>query len=173
MVVPPLEELSGFRVLVVDPPWPVKKILRRCRPNQTESLDYSTMSLDEICNLPINGVAADNAILFLWTIQKFLESGFSILRAWGFKYQRCLTWDKGNGMCLFGFHHRTEFVLVGYRGTLDMWPKRKTIPTIFKAKSTRHSAKPDEFYRMVEPLGEPRIDIFARTRRVGWDVFSR
>jgi len=161
-----------YSVVVVDPPWHVKKIIRRVRPNQKAELDYKTMSLDEIKALPIKKISAENSVIFLWTTHAYLEASFEVLRLWGFKYQRTLTWDKGNGMCLFGFHHRTEFVLFGYRGKIEMYPHRKAIPTVFSGKSQRHSAKPDEFYKMIEPLGETRLDVFARTPRAGWDVFG-
>lgn len=161
-----------YDLLVIDPPWQVKKIVRRIRPNQKSELDYKTMSLDEIKALPIKNASSENSVLFLWTTHAYLESSFEIMREWGFKYQRVITWDKGNGMCLFGFHHRTEFVLFGYRGKIEMYPHRKAIPTVFSAKSPRHSAKPDEFYKMIEPFGENRLDVFARVQRAGWDVFG-
>jgi len=161
-----------YDLIVVDPPWNVHKIVRRVRPNQKVELDYKTMSLDEIKKLPIDEIAATNSVCFLWTTHAYLEPAFDILRSWKFKYQRTLTWDKRNGMCLFGFHHRTEFVLFGYKGKIEMYPRRKAIPTIFTGKSSRHSAKPDEFYKMIEPLGEFRLDIFARNNREGWDVFG-
>ena len=123
-------------------------------------------------SLPVQNIAADNAVLFLWTTHAFLESAFDVMRAWGFKYQRCLTWDKANGVCFFGFHHRTELCLFGYRGKIEMYPRRKAIPTVFRGRSERHSAKPDEFYRLVEPLGERRIDVFARRPRDGWTVWG-
>jgi len=76
-------------------------------------------------------------------------------------------------LCLFGFHHRTEFVLVGYAGRVEMYPKQKAIPTIFAESSWRkHSVKPNIFYDLVTPLGENRIDVFARTQRDGWDVWG-
>jgi len=159
-----------YNVIVVDPPWPVKKIVRKVRPNQKPELDYITMTVEEIKNIPIRDIADDNAVLFLWTTHAFLKTAFDVLRTWGFKYQRCLTWDKANGVCFFGFHHRTEFVLFGYKGKIEMYPRRKAIPTLFSGKSMRHSAKPDEFYKLIEPLGERRIDIFARQERSGWDV---
>ena len=162
----------SYSVVVVDPPWKVRKIVRRVRPNQKAELDYKTMSLDEIKAMPIKEVSAENSVLFLWTTHAYLEASFEVMRSWGFKYQRTLTWDKGNGMCLFGFHHRTEFVLFGYRGKIEMYPHRKAIPTVFSGKSSRHSAKPDEFYKMVEPLGETRLDVFARVPRVGWSVYG-
>jgi hypothetical protein len=106
----------------------VKKIIRKVRPNQKAELDYVTMTLDEIKALPVQNIAAENAVLFLWTTHAFLESAFDVMRAWGFKYQRCLTWDKANGVCFFGFHHRTELCLFGYRGKIEMYPRRKAIP---------------------------------------------
>jgi N6-adenosine-specific RNA methylase IME4 len=167
-----LESLGQYDLIVVDPPWPVKKIVRAVRPNQTQTLDYKTMSLEEVKNLPIGAVGADTSVLFLWTTHAFLETSFDLMRHWGYRYQRTLTWDKANGMCLFGFHHRTEFCLFGYRGKIDMYPRRKAIPTVFAGKSSRHSAKPDEFYELVSPLGERKIDIFARTHREGWVVWG-
>ena len=161
-----------YQTIVVDPPWPVRKIIRAVRPNQKQNLDYPTMSLDDIKALPISAVSAENSVLFLWTTHAFLPSSFDIMSAWGFRYQRTLTWDKQNGMCLFGFHHRTEFCLFGYRGKIEMYPRRKAIPTCIVAKSERHSAKPSEFYDMVSVFGSPRLDVFARNERGGWDVFG-
>ena len=161
-----------YKLIVVDPPWPVRKIERRVRPNQKPELDYKTMSVDEIKRLPIREIAAENSACFLWTTHAFLETAFKVLRAWGFKYQRTMTWDKGDGMTLFGFHHRSEFVLMGYRGKIEIYQQGKAIPTVFFAPSKRHSEKPDEFYHLVEHIGEPRIDVFARRRRPGWDAFG-
>lgn len=160
-----------YKVIVVDPPWEIKKIKRKVRPNQKE-MDYPTMSYGELWNLSIKDLADNNSVCFLWTIQKYLPLSFDLLHKWGFKYQRTITWDKGNGLCLFGFHHRTEFVVFGYRGRLDMYPHRKAFPTLFFAKSKRHSEKPDIFYDMAKVFGDKRIDLFARKKRDGWDVWG-
>lgn len=165
-------DLKKYDLIVIDPAWEVGKIQRKVRPNQKPELDYVTMPFDEIKALPIGEMTDTNSVIFLWTIQKWLPKSFELLDAWGFKYQRTLTWDKKNGMCLFGFHHRTEFVLFGYKGKIEMYPKRKAIPTVFEGKSERHSAKPDEFYQLVQGLGKNRVDVFARRERKGWDVFG-
>lgn len=39
-----------FDVVVIDPPWPMRKIERDCRPNQTE-LDYPTMTEEQLAAL--------------------------------------------------------------------------------------------------------------------------
>jgi N6-adenosine-specific RNA methylase IME4 len=161
-----------YKVIVADPAWPVKKIIRRVRPNQKSALDYPTMLVDEIARLDVESLADNNAVLGLWTTHAFLRSAFDVMDAWGFKYQRCLTWDKHNGMSLFGFHHRTEFCLFGYRGHIEMYPRRPTIPTVFEGKSVRHSAKPDIFFDMIGVFGSPRLEMFARQSRPGWDVWG-
>lgn len=139
--------MKKYSLIYADPPWNVQKIKRKVRPNQVE-FDYPTMSLEAIKNLPVKNMSDSYSCLFLWTTQAYLPKSFEVMEAWGYKYQRTLTWDKQNGMCLFGFHNRTEFLLFGYKkkGGLEMYPKRKTIPTLFQisSKKLRHSQKPDE-----------------------------
>lgn len=160
-----------YDLIYADPPWPVSKILRKSRPNQVE-MDYPTMSVDDIKALPVATLAMDNASLFLWTTHRFLPMSFDVMRSWGFKYQRTITWDKQNGMCLFGFHHRTEFLLFGYKGRIQMYPERKTIPTLIVADSPRHSEKPAVIRSMIEVFGKTRIELFARKKVVGWDCWG-
>ena len=161
-----------YQVIYADPPWKVKKIVRKVRPNQTPELDYPTMELEEIKALPVESITDDNAVLFLWTTQAYLPKAFSVMETWGFKYQRVITWDKQNGVCFFGFHHRTEFLLFGYKGKIEMYPRRKAFPTMVQAKSKRHSSKPNIFRELIEPFGEPRIELFAREKTDGWDVWG-
>lgn len=161
-----------YDVIYADPPWDVKKIIRKSRPNQIESLDYPTMKLDEIKQLPVDSIAKENSCLFLWTTHAYLPASFDVMKAWGFKYQRTITWDKANGMCLFGFHHRTEFLLFGYKGKIEMYPKRNAFPTIVYAKSNRHSEKPQVFRDLIMPFGNERIELFARIKLDGWDVWG-
>lgn len=165
---------KGYHVIVVDPPWPIRKIVRKVRPNQKPALDYPVMPLEEIYKLPINTIAQEDSVCFLWTIQKYLPHAFPILETWGFKYQRTLTWDKSNGMCLFGFHHRTEFVVFGYKGRLEIYPRRRAMPTLLNEKTGRglHSVKPQVFYDYASAFGKDRIDLFARRERLEWDVWG-
>ena len=102
-----------YNIIYADPAWKMKKIERKVRPNQ-KGFDYPTMELEDIKNLPVKDLADDNCVLFLWTTQSYLPKAFEVMESWGFKYQRTLTWDKMNGLCLFGFHNRTEFLLFGY-----------------------------------------------------------
>ena len=164
-----------YQIIVVDPPWPIKKITHKARPNQIE-MDYKMMTLDEIKALKVGELADDNCWCFLWTTQKYLFETKAILEGWGFNHLMTMVWEKtygrSAGMPLFGFRWNGEFILVGYKSKPVMWPKRKLIPAVFSAENIRHSQKPDRFYEMIEPLGENRIDLFARKKRTGWDVWG-
>ncbi len=73
---------------------------------------------------------------------------------------------------MFGFHHRTEVMLFGYRGILPHFPQRKAFPTLVEADPGAHSEKPTIFRELMEPFGKPRIELFARTRAPGWDAWG-
>lgn len=161
-----------YNIIYADPPWGVKKSVRKVRPNQKKELDYPTMKTEDIKALPVSDISDDNCCLFLWSTHIYLPASFDVMSSWGFKYQRTITWDKSNGMCLFGFHHRTEFLLFGYRGKIDAFPKRKAFPTMVAAKSDRHSKKPQVFRDLIEPFGDNRIELFARQQTPGWDVWG-
>lgn len=162
-----------YQVIYADPPWEVKKIIRKVRPNQV-SFEYKTMPLSEIKTLGIENISDDNCWLFLWATHSYLPKAFEVMERWGFKYQRTITWDKNNGLCLFGFHHRTEFLLVGYKGKVEMYPRRKAVPTLFSisSKKLRHSQKPDEIRKSIEVFGKNRIELFARQKTDGWHVWG-
>lgn len=167
----PLEPKSIYRTIVLDPPWLIDKISRRVRPNQ-KKMDYTTMTLEEIKNFSLKKfVSSDGAHIYLWTTQKHLQDAFEVLDAWGVKYQCLLTWIKNVGITPFSWMYSTEFVLFGRIGHLDLI--RKGIRTDFQAKVREHSRKPNEFYEIVKRASpDPRIDIFSREKREGFDSYG-
>ena len=155
-----------FSTLVIDPPWLIEKIDREVRPKQA-AVDYPMMTLEELAALPVLSKAADNAHLYLWTTHKYLPDALSLAETWGFRYQCLLTWVKNVGMTPFSWMYSTEHVLFCRRGSLDLL--RKGLRLDFKAKVTRHSEKPEEFYELVRQASpEPRIEFFARKTHEGF-----
>ena len=137
-----------YQIIVIDPPWQVKKIQNKQRPNQVE-MDYPMMSIAEIKALPIEKIADESSYCFLWTTQKYLWESKAILEGWGFNHKLTMVWEKtygrSAGMALYGFRWNAEFILVGTKGKKDMFPKTKLIPAVFQAENIRHSQKPDRF----------------------------
>lgn len=159
----PVEGL--FATIVIDPPWRYENVATRGAAED----HYPTMGLDELEQLDIP--AADNSHLYLWVTNAFLSNGFDLLVSWGFEYKTCLTWCKPSIGLGNYFRNNTEHVLFGIRGKAPTL--RNDIGTWFEAKKTRHSAKPESFYDLVEACSTgPYLEMFARRRRFGWHVWG-
>jgi N6-adenosine-specific RNA methylase IME4 len=153
---------TTFPAIVIDPPWRYGNTSTRGAAED----HYPTMSMDELKALHVP--AADNAHLYLWVTNSFLREGFDLIDAWGFTYKTVLTWCKPSiGMGNY-FRNNTEHVLFATRGSLPT--NVNNVGTWFKANKTRHSAKPQSFYDLVELASPgPYLEMFARTRRFGWE----
>jgi len=164
--------VGQYRTIVIDPPWPMKKIERGVRPNQGTYLDYPTMQLADIYNLDIEPLAAeDGCHLYLWTTHKFLPEAIRIVGKWGFRYNCLMTWVKNTGMTPFHYRFNTEHVVFATRGSMAV--QRKGLPLAFEGNADGHSTKPDTFYQMVsEASPSPRLEMFARQPREGWVVWG-
>ena len=88
-----------------------------------------------------------------------LPKSFRLMEKWGFRYITCLTWIKPHYGVGNYFRGQTEHVLFGVKGQQPL--KRHDVGTWFEApRGERHSAKPDEFYALVESCSyAPYIDI--------------
>lgn len=170
--IPPNTKIKPiYRTIVIDPPWPMEKIPRKVRPNQID-MDYDTMSIEEIKGFPLKSfVSGDGCHLYLWTTHKHLPSAFEVLKAWGVNYQCLLTWVKNVGITPFSWMYSTELVLFGGIGNLSLI--KKGVRLDFNDKVREHSRKPDKFYEIVKRVSpEPRIDIFSREKRQGFDQYG-
>lgn len=158
-----------YRCIVVDPPWPQQMIgYTKRRPHGAQVLPYRSMTLPQIHALPIHALAEDGAHLWLWTTNQFLEQGYAVMRSWGFKCLAPIHWVKPSGVGSW-FVSRTQTLLMGYRKKC-VFPLARYQPNIFFANPGRHSQKPEESFRYIESISPgPRVEIFARTERAGWD----
>lgn len=73
----------------------------------------------------------------------------------------------------FGMGHYTrnshETCIIAARGKTKELIRDRSIRSVFFAPTGEHSEKPRLFYEIVERISTtPRIELFARTRRMGW-----
>ena len=163
----------GFKTIVADPPWDVMRGPDYNSNGPSKPLPYPTMTLAEIEDMPVSGVAAKDAHLYIWTINKYIEQTYAIARAWGFKPSCLLTWaKKPQGIGIGGTYvQTTEHVLFARRGTCKAL--RRVDSTWWTWPRGRHSAKPEAFQDMVETVSPgPRLELFARRERPGWTVWG-
>lgn len=171
----PLPPRPGtYSCIVIDPPWDIKKIQREVHPDQGKFLDYPTMPLERIADenwVPVRTHAADDCHLYLWVTQKYLPAGLWLMEQWGFRYQCVMTWRKNFGMTPFSWMYDTEHVIFGRKGNLPL--NQLGLRLSFEAPVQGHSVKPEVFYERVRAASPgPRIDMFARTEREGFDVWG-
>ena len=163
--------IGRYGLIYCDPPW-------RYEHSRTSSREienhYPTMELAEICALPVESLAADNCMMFMWATNPKLTEAVAVLDCWGFTYRTNFVWVKdkvGMGYYARGQH---ELLLVAKRGNIPAPAESERVSSVFYTERTEHSAKPDEFYELIERQYPtlPKIELFARQSRDGWDVWG-
>src|SRR3990167_3815073 len=159
-----------YQIIYADPPW---SYYRGGYKNQSQH--YDTMSIEEICALPVKDLSADNCILFLWVTFPILPEVFKVIEAWGFTYSTVgFTWvkaTKDKKGFFFGLGNWTrsnaELCLIATKGSIER--KDASISQIIYTPIEEHSKKPDIVKeKIVKLVGElPRIELFARQKTEG------
>lgn len=170
-VVDPLNTVGRFPLIYADPPWQYDFSVDDA--DQIEN-HYPTMTLEEICGLPVAEAATDDAVLLLWATSPKLEEAFAVLSAWGFVYRTCAVWDKewiGPG---YYFRQRHELLLIATRGSLPVPLPQNRPDSIFAERRTKHSKKPELAYQLIERMYPelPKLELFARSAREGWRAWG-
>lgn len=172
-----LPGLTGeFAAILADPPWRFQNRTGKMAPEHRRLRRYQTMSLEEICAMPVAAHAAERSHLYLWTPNALLPWGLEVMRAWGFSYKTNLVWYKvrkdggpdGRGVGFY-FRNVTELVLFGVRGRLRTLKPGRTQVNLFATRKEEHSRKPASLYHLIEGCSPgPYLELFARERVAGW-----
>ena len=170
-----------FSTILADPPWRFQNRTGKMAPEHRRLSRYETMTLDDIRALPVGGVAAETAHLYLWTPNALLPEALSVMEAWGFSYKSNLIWHKvrkdggsdGRGVGFY-FRNVTEIILFGVRGKNARTREagRRQVNMI-ETRKREHSRKPDEQYEIIEACSPgPYLKLFARGERKRWVVWG-
>lgn len=174
-----------YAVIYADPPWTFK-VWSGKGDDRSANQHYETMSLKKICALPVADIAEDNCTLLMWACMPMLPEALQVIEAWGFKFKTAaFVWMKQNKNSPQLFTDANDiFAGMGY------WTRSNCelclLATRGKAKRTNadvkqailsplreHSRKPAQIYDRIERLVKgPYIELFARTRRPGWDAWG-
>ncbi|MBZ0298696.1 MAG: S-adenosylmethionine-binding protein [Anaerolineae bacterium] len=172
--------LGHFGTILADPPWRFTNRTGKMAPEHKRLSRYSTLSNQEIMELPVAQVALPKSHLYLWVPNALILEGLEVMRRWGFTYKTNLVWYKvrkdggpdGRGVGFY-FRNVTELVLFGVRGNLrTLAPGRRQV-NIIVSRKREHSRKPDELYEVIEDCSPgPYLELFARHARNGWDQWG-
>ena len=171
--------MKKYNIIYADPPWTFKVWSQKGKGRSAEK-HYPTMTKKDIQNLPVADIADKNCILFLWVTAPCLIEGIELISKWGFIYKTiAFTWVKRNKKSNswfwgLGYYTRSnaELCLLATKGK----PKRINagVHSVVDTPIQKHSQKPDEVRkRIVQLMGDlPRIELFAREKAPGWDVWG-
>lgn len=172
--------MKKYKTILADPPWNYGIDHWKYSAEK----NYPTMTVKDICTLPVSSVADDDSVLLLWCTWPQLREGLEVMQSWGFQYVTGFPWVKVTDVSRnlwneleikvqygVGYWSRgcTEFVMIGKRGHAkppDMNFVGLLSPNLY------HSRKPDDIYEYAESLQPPYLELFARRTRPGWDVFG-
>ncbi len=170
-----------FATILADPPWRFQNSTGKVAPEHRRLSRYGTLSLDEICALPVGDIAQPVSHLYLWVPNALLPDGLRVMEAWGFKYKANIVWHKlrkdggsdGRGVGFY-FRNVTELLLFGVRGknARTLAPGRRQV-NYLGTRKREHSRKPDEQYEIIEACSPgPYLEMFARGVRPRWTVWG-
>jgi N6-adenosine-specific RNA methylase IME4 len=171
-----------FHTVLADPPWRFTNRTGKMAPEHRRLSRYETMSIEDICALPVAEIVAEPAHLYLWVPNALLPWGLRTMAAWGFDYKSNIVWHKirkdggsdGRGVGFY-FRNVTEMLLFGVRGknARTLAPGRRQVNMI-ETRKREHSKKPDEQYEIIEACSRgPYLELFARGTRPGWTYWGR
>lgn len=169
-----------YSIIYADPPWNGlgwnNGSGKKCPANH-----YEVQDLTWIKSLPVKSITSENCALFLWVTFPNLPAGLEVIEAWGFRYATCaFTWIKTTktGKFFFGLGNYTranaEICLLGTKGSMQKEVKSHAVPQLVVSPIESHSKKPDIIRDKIRELfGDiSRIELFARQKVMGWDVWG-
>lgn len=160
-----------FGVILADPPW---RFEVRSELGMDRSADnhYPTQSVDDICQMDIPAVCADDCVLFLWATVPMLPEAMEVMLNWDFEYKSSCVWVKDRIGTGYWFRNQHEILLVGTKGNVPAPAMGTQWSSVIEAPVGKHSAKPEIFHQLIETYypNLPKLEMYARSPRDGWSV---
>ena len=175
--------MKKYQIIYADPPWKYNsRADHKTRFRGGAYGHYKLMGMDELRNMGsgIKEIAGKNCALLMWATFPMLSEALWLMEQWGFEYKTLgFLWMKANkinGFPFFGvgFYSKSnaEICLLGIKGRMK--PITNKVSQVVLAPRGEHSQKPKEVRnKIVELFGDlPRIELFARQKTEGWDVWG-
>lgn len=166
-----------FEIIYADPPWDYKGQLQHNGSGGKDTggaiRHYPTMKLNELKEMEIDSIVADDCLLFLWTSSPHLDQAIELGKAWGFSWATvAFVWDKMKTNPGFYTLSQCELCLVFKRGKIPRPRGARNIRQLVQHPRGEHSAKPEEIKERITAMfpDQRKIELFARDarRQKGW-----
>jgi len=158
--------INKFRVIYADPAWSYND---KCEGGGVQSggvamRHYNTMSIKDICDLPVKDISEKDSVLFLWVTSPLLEDAFTVIKSWGFKYKTSFVWDKVKHNMGHYNSVRHEFLLIATKGSCTPDNKKLYDSVQIIERNDNHSEKPIEFLNIIDDIYNygNKLEMFCR-----------
>ena len=157
-----------FGCIYADPPWQYDNQATRASSNK----HYHTMSIDDLCNLPISKLASKKCHLHLWTTNAFIFDVPKILKTWEFHYKSIFVWVKPQMGIGNYWRVSHEFLITAIKAGSETFRDKSQMSWILTDRLS-HSTKPEEVAQKIEKVSPgPFLELFARRTRQNWTCWG-
>ena len=170
---------TKYEIIYADPPWDYKGQTQHGGEGTADTggaaKHYETVPLSDLKGLNLPYVAADDALLFMWSSSPHLDQAIDLMKSWGFKWATIgFVWDKQRVNPGFYTMSQCELCLIGKRGRIPTPRGARNVRQFVSSMRGRHSQKPDEVRRRIEEMfpTQRKLEMFARVAAPGWDVWG-
>ncbi|WP_417261667.1 MT-A70 family methyltransferase [Celeribacter sp.] len=172
-----MRPFGGYTLIKADPPWKMATWSKKGETKKSALGQYKCQPEEWISAMPLDALAADNCLLWLWATNPMLPHALRVMDAWGFEFKTAGHWSKRttHGKLAFGTGYilrcAGEPFLIGTRGKVKT---ARNVRSVIDAKATGHSRKPAEAFLEAERLmpHARRIELFSRKSRENWSVWG-
>lgn len=176
--------MKKYKIVYADPPWEYKLSGGKTNSRGMAKQHYDTMTVEDICALPVGDIVTDDAVCFMWATFPNIDQALTVMKSWGFIYKNAaFVWVKKNKKSNSNFwgmgaytRANAEVCLLGTRKDTKASEMviSHAVHQIIESPIEKHSKKPAEVRdRIVQLLGDiSRLEMFARETTNGWDVWG-
>jgi len=178
-----------FDIIYADPPWHYNGKIQFDKSSKgIEQIDlsknifvssaafkYPTLKTEELIKIPVNQIAKEDSLLFMWTTNPHLSQAVELGEAWGFEYKTvAFVWDKMNHNPGQYTLSNCELCLVFKHGKIPRPRGARNVRQLIRSPRREHSEKPIEVSQAIEKMfpTQERIELFARKKNKGWSVWG-
>jgi N6-adenosine-specific RNA methylase IME4/ParB-like chromosome segregation protein Spo0J len=169
--IPELGKMGKFPIIYADPPW---RYEHSASPSREIENHYPTMAIEEICSLPVNEIATQDAVLFLWATSPKVAEAVKVIETWGFDFRTCMVWVKDRIGPGYYARQQHELLFIAIKGNPPTPSESDRHSSVIQAPRREHSQKPDEVYEIIEAMYPElkKVELFAREKRYNWGVWG-
>jgi N6-adenosine-specific RNA methylase IME4 len=178
-----------YDIIYADPPWDYGGKLQFDKSSKSaDKIDlnrnifissanfkYPTVKTKDLKKIPVQEIAKDDCLLFMWVTNPHLAQGIELGQAWGFDYKTvAFVWDKmvhNPGQYTLSY---CELCLVFKKGRIPRPRGARNIKQLVRVPRAEHSEKPLQVLENIEKMfpTQDKIELFARNKPISWDVWG-